>query len=77
MKNQLIENLEFANKHRKEDLYLSMQKNIPGKIKLLMGVYIDKSQMDDLLDEFGNHAGIDYGITINDEKNIVIEIFVK
>lgn len=77
MKQQLIENLEFLQKHTKEILFLSIQTDIPGKVILNMGRFINQSELTDLLDEFGNHAGLSYRISINKDNNLTIEIFIK
>jgi hypothetical protein len=76
MKEQLIENLKTLARHSKECPYLSMQVDIPGKVILKMGRYITQDEMDDLLAEFGNHAGLSYRISINAENQLTIEIFV-
>lgn len=77
MKQQLIDNLKELARNSKECPYLSMRVDIPGKVILNMGRYINQSEMDDLLAEFGNHAGLSYRISINAENNLTIEIFIK
>ncbi len=77
MKKQLIDNLKaLATTNRMECLFLSMRVDIPGKVILNMGRYIDQDEMQDLLEEFGNHAGLSYRISINADSNLTIEIFV-
>lgn len=77
MKQQLIANLKALASNRKECTYLSIQVDIPGKVILNMGRYIDQDEMQDLLEEFGNHAGLHYRISINANNDLTIEIFVK
>lgn len=77
MKQQLIDNLKALASNRKVCPYLSMKVDIPGKVILNMGRYIDQEEMQDLLEEFGNHAGLSYRISINGENNLTIEIFIK
>ncbi len=77
MKQQLIANLKALASNRKECPYLSMQVDIPGKVILNMGRYINQDEMQDLLEEFGNHAGLSYRISINANNDLTIEIFVK
>ena len=77
MKKQLIANLKALASNRKECPYLSMQVDIPGKVILNMGRYINQDEMQDLLEEFGNHAGLSYRISINAKNDLTIEIFVK
>jgi len=80
MKQQLIENIKALASNRKECLYLSMRVDIPGKVILNMGKYINQDEMQDLLEEFGNHAGLSYRISIDTTSqfpSIAIEIFVK
>lgn len=77
MKQQLIDNLNALGKNSKECPYLSMRVDIPGKVILNMGRNINQNEMDDLLDEFGNHAGLSYRISIDAANELTIEIFVK
>lgn len=77
MKQQLIANLKSLASNRKECPYLSMQVDIPGKVILNMGRYINQDELQDLLEEFGNHAGMSYRISINANNDLTIEIFVK
>lgn len=77
MKRQLIDNLNVLEQHSKVCPWLSMQVDIPGKVILNMGRYINQDEMNDLLAEFGNHAGLSYRISINAENNLTVEIFIK
>jgi hypothetical protein len=76
MKQQLIYNLKALASNSKECPYLSMQVDIPGKVILKMGRYIEQNEMESLLEEFGNHAGLSYRISINAYNILTIEIFI-
>ncbi len=77
MKQQLVENLKALASNRKECPYLSMRVDIPGTVILNMGRYINQDEMQDLLEEFGNHAGLSYRISVDASNSLTIEIFVK
>ena len=77
MKHQLIDNLKALSSNRKECPYLSMRVDIPGKVILNMGTYINQDELNDLLEEFGNHAGLSYRISVDASNSLTIEIFVK
>lgn len=77
MKLQLIENLKALASNSKTCPYVSMRVDIPGRVILNLGRFIDQNEMDDLLAEFGNHAGLSYRISINAENDLTIEIFMK
>jgi hypothetical protein len=77
MKKQLIDNLELLGSNKKICPYLSMQIDIPDKIILNLGKYINQNQMQDLLEEFGNHSGLSYKISINADNNLTIEIQIQ
>lgn len=77
MKKQLVENLKALARNRKKCPYLSMRVDIPGKVILNMGRYINQDEMQDLLDEFGNHAGLSYRISVDASSCLTIEIFVN
>lgn len=77
MKQQLIDNLKALSSNRKECPYMSMRVDIPGKVILNMGRYINQDELNDLLEEFGNHAGLSYRITVDASNSLTIEIFVK
>lgn len=77
MKQQLIDNLKLLAKTTKQCPYLSMRVDIPGKIILKMGKYISQDEMESLLAEFGNHAGLSYRISVDASNSLTIEIFIS
>lgn len=77
MKKQLIDNLKALQTNLKICPYLSMNTNIPGKVILKIGKYIHQEALVDLLEEFGNHAGVSYIISIDTDNIIIIEICIK
>lgn len=76
MKKQLIENLKALATNRKGSPFLSMRVDIPGKVVLNLGRFVDQSELEDLLAEFGNHAGLSYRISIDAKNDLTVEIFV-
>lgn len=77
MKEQLIANLKALANNRKESPYLSMRVDIPGLVILNMGRYINQDEMQDLLEEFGNHAGLSYRISVNIDNQLTIGIYIN
>lgn len=73
MKQQLIDNLEAM----VQCLWLSMHVDVPGKVILNMGRYINQDEMSDLLAEFATHPGLSYRIALNADNDLTIEIFIK
>jgi len=77
MKEALIRELKLLTSIRREAPYLSMRVDIPCKVILSMGKYIDQSEMQDLINTIGSHEGFSYRISANVYNDLFIEIFVK